>query len=194
MSRRKELKKQKIILAALKILNKKKEYYKCPVDEIARAAGVAKGTVYLYFKDKEDLYFAVFFYMIEMLKAIADEVSKKKVSASRQIYIFLKRVDTFVENYKNIAVTLSPELKSTDSAYRREMNDRFGALIESVSKIIGKGIRAREFKKYPRALAESVLLSLVTIIAHRKIERGISLQEFSLKSIAEIFLKGIVVQ
>lgn len=187
-----ELKRRKIIQAALKILNKRKEYYKCPVDEIAKAAGVAKGTVYLYFKNKEDLYFSVFFHMLEMLKGIADEVSARKVSASKQVYIFLKRVDGFIENYKNLATTLSPELKSTDNVYRRKINDKFGALMESVSKIIDKGIKDREFRKYPTGLAESVLLSLITIIAHRKIEGGKAFQEFSLKALADIFLKGIV--
>jgi len=35
-------------------------YRRTTIDEIARRAGIAKGTVYLYFKDKEDLFYASF--------------------------------------------------------------------------------------------------------------------------------------
>ena len=37
----------------------RKGYHKATVEEIARAIGVAKGTIYYHFENKEDLYLAV---------------------------------------------------------------------------------------------------------------------------------------
>ena len=46
------IKKQKILDACISVLNRKK-ISQCPVDVIAKTAGIAKGTIYLYFKNKE---------------------------------------------------------------------------------------------------------------------------------------------
>ncbi len=51
---RKDLKRQRIIEAASKLFIEQ-GYRKTSLDEIARAAGVAKGTVYLYAKSKAEL-------------------------------------------------------------------------------------------------------------------------------------------
>jgi AcrR family transcriptional regulator len=54
-------KKTKIIKAGLDLFNEK-GYYKTNTMEIANAAGVSTGTIYSYFKDKKDIYFAAFDY------------------------------------------------------------------------------------------------------------------------------------
>jgi AcrR family transcriptional regulator len=46
-------------------------FRKTSVDEIARLAGVGKGTVYLHFKDKEDLFLAVLQHKTEQLREAA---------------------------------------------------------------------------------------------------------------------------
>jgi AcrR family transcriptional regulator len=53
--RARERKRRKIINATLKIFSRK-GYSPMVLDEIAREAGIAKGTLYLYFKDKEELF------------------------------------------------------------------------------------------------------------------------------------------
>lgn len=49
-------KRQAILLAAERIV-KNRRYHEIKLDEIAAEAGVGKGTIYLYFKDKDDLYY-----------------------------------------------------------------------------------------------------------------------------------------
>ncbi|HEY1239751.1 MAG TPA: TolC family protein [Bryobacteraceae bacterium] len=51
--------KRNCILGAARRVFSKKGYAETAVDDVADEAGVAKGTVYLYFKSKEDLYMAV---------------------------------------------------------------------------------------------------------------------------------------
>jgi len=53
--------------AALKVFSSK-GYSPSVLDEIAEEAGIAKGTLYLYFKDKEDLYYSTVMYMVENLE------------------------------------------------------------------------------------------------------------------------------
>lgn len=50
-----EERKKKIILSSIKMFASK-GYHLCDIESIASDAGVGKGTVYRYFKDKEELY------------------------------------------------------------------------------------------------------------------------------------------
>ncbi|HZC37137.1 MAG TPA: helix-turn-helix domain-containing protein, partial [Sphingomicrobium sp.] len=56
--RRAEERPREICAAALQVFAEK-GFAAAKLDEIARRAGVSKGTLYLYFKDKEDLFRAV---------------------------------------------------------------------------------------------------------------------------------------
>src|ERR1043165_4940374 len=44
------------LLHAARVVFSKRGFHDATIDEIARQAGVAKGTVYLYFKSKEAIY------------------------------------------------------------------------------------------------------------------------------------------
>ncbi|MGQ9654861.1 MAG: TetR/AcrR family transcriptional regulator, partial [Thermodesulfobacteriota bacterium] len=50
---------QRILHAAVKIFAEK-GFYKAKISEIAREAGVADGTIYLYFKNKDDILIQLF--------------------------------------------------------------------------------------------------------------------------------------
>jgi AcrR family transcriptional regulator len=56
-------KKAKIIKAAITIFSQT-GYTGTRIAEVARAAGIGKGTIYEYFRSKEDLFFATFEYVI----------------------------------------------------------------------------------------------------------------------------------
>ncbi len=64
---RKHRKRIMIMNAALKVFSSK-GYSPTVIEEIADEAGIAKGTLYLYFKDKEDLYYSTVMYVVENLE------------------------------------------------------------------------------------------------------------------------------
>ena len=59
--------KQKIILSAIENFAKK-GFDRTRMEDIATAAGLAKGTLYLYFKNKEDLFYALCEHNLEELR------------------------------------------------------------------------------------------------------------------------------
>ena len=63
----KEQKRKLIMRAAITVISKK-GYSPTALDEIAQEAGIAKGTLYLYFKDKEDLIYNTLMYVLDDLK------------------------------------------------------------------------------------------------------------------------------
>jgi len=60
----------------------KKGYFDSTIDEIARRAGISKGTIYLYFNNKDELYVSLMLPLIQeftdMLREFENEVLNKK--------------------------------------------------------------------------------------------------------------------
>src|SRR6185295_3956264 len=65
------------ILEAARTVFAQKGFNDATVDDIANAAGVAKGTVYLYYKAKRDVYFAALKFGIEQMHAALNEELKR---------------------------------------------------------------------------------------------------------------------
>ena len=54
-----------------------KGYFGSTIDEIARRAGISKGTVYLYFKNKDELYVSLMLPMVDEIHQPAPQLSKR---------------------------------------------------------------------------------------------------------------------
>jgi len=65
------------ILEAARKIFATKGFNQATVDDIASAAGVAKGTVYLYYESKRDIYFAALKFGVEQMYSKLDEELKK---------------------------------------------------------------------------------------------------------------------
>ena len=68
---------QHIVEAAVRVFARK-GYFNSRVSDIAREAGIAAGTIYLYFKTKEDILITLFrqkmaVFVASLRRAIADE-------------------------------------------------------------------------------------------------------------------------
>jgi len=72
----KETREREILAAAKKIFFEK-GFKNAPMEEIARKAGVSKGTVYLYFKNKEDLY-------LFLMLPVATELKRRMQNFERE--------------------------------------------------------------------------------------------------------------
>jgi len=75
---------KKIIMAGREILNKK-DYYEAVVEEIAQHAGVAKATVFFYFKSKELLFKEILLSLIEELCELIDGIVSKTASPLKKL-------------------------------------------------------------------------------------------------------------
>src|SRR5439155_14870597 len=75
-----EGKRERILEAAIKVFAAE-GFYNAKVSQIAQAAGVADGTIYLYFKSKDDLLINLFEDRMEMVNANLREAIDTESSA-----------------------------------------------------------------------------------------------------------------
>jgi AcrR family transcriptional regulator len=82
--REKQQRKEKIILAAERVFFSR-GFEKSTMDEIAEQAELSKGTLYLYFKSKEDLHLSVALKSIAMLNSAMDKIRLLKENALEKL-------------------------------------------------------------------------------------------------------------
>ncbi len=95
--REKEHRKEEIIDAAQKVFFEK-GLAAATMDEIADAAELSKGTLYLYYKSKEDMYLAVMMRGMEKLYAGLEQIVNSNDSTIQKLIKFGNRYEEYVHS------------------------------------------------------------------------------------------------
>jgi AcrR family transcriptional regulator len=144
-------KKEKIIKAAITIFAQT-GYTGTRIAEVAEAAGIGKGTIYEYFRSKEDLFFATFEYLIfKSVQQIDDFAQSFTGSASTRLMEMAETVmKTWLADLDLYGLVL--EFWSATSAppgrkrFREAFKTVYANLRRIVAGLIEKGISRGEFK------------------------------------------------
>lgn len=95
-----ETTRDKIIEAGKKIL-RQKDYHETVVEEIAKQAGVAKGTIFFYFKTKENLFREIMLSLIEEVSQAIEEIGYYNINPLKKLKMVYDRYINFnIENMK----------------------------------------------------------------------------------------------
>lgn len=180
-----------ILKAALKIISDK-GYSAATVDEITEKAGVGKGTFYIYFKDKADLFFSI-------IEQEFDNLIKETVKAVENIDDFFEKIKKGIEMYllyhqKNhfllkILIQEKPFTKKRNfENFWEDFFSRWGIIKEGIRQQIMEG-RIKNLD--PDDIIHS-LLGMLNATVHRWILSG---RKYSLvgktDTIYQIFVNGI---
>lgn len=131
-------KRERILDAAVRIFADK-GFYNAKVSEIARVAGVADGTIYLYFKSKDDLLISLFEDRMEQvnrnLRAARDEASEPV----EQLRHMLGRHLELVEQNRQLAEVLTVELRQSAKFFKEYKQLKFGEFLKLLAEPIEAG-------------------------------------------------------
>jgi len=89
------------ILSAAEHVFALKGYYEATIADIAKEAQYATGTVYLYFKDKDTLYFSLVEQKYRGLLDILKEETAKEKTAKEKIQVFISEKISFFQRNQN---------------------------------------------------------------------------------------------
>jgi len=130
--------KRERILAAAETVFAKHGFFAARVAEIAKEAGVADGTIYLYFKNKDDLLISLFESRMKQVNealrvAIATEPPKDQLRA------FIKRYLQLVHDEPAAAEVLTIELRQSSKFMKEYENPQFADFLRMLGGIIAAG-------------------------------------------------------
>ena len=138
-------KRQKILEGALKAFAKK-GFYNTKVSEISDEAGVADGTIYLYFDNKDDLLISLF---EDRMEWIIDRLNTELETVEGGV---LAKVRHFVELHfqlavenPNLAEFITVELRQSAKFIKEYDNPKFGDYLGLLKDLIEEGQREGVF-------------------------------------------------
>jgi TetR/AcrR family fatty acid metabolism transcriptional regulator len=185
-------KRESILRAATRVFARN-GYFNSKVADIARAAGVADGTVYLYFKSKEEILHSIFDQ--NMAEAIAAD--RKLIGKLRDPREKLRRIATLhLERLgadRDLAVVFQVELRGSTKFMQEFSAAGFAEYLGLLRAIFEEGQRAGVFRKELNAkVAAKIFFGALDEMATNWI---ISKRNYKLEPMAEVvldvFLNGV---
>lgn len=168
-------------------------YYGSQISRIARQAGVADGTIYLYFKNKEDLLISLFQDRLGKLVDILHEQIRETDSANSALRKLCEIHYGELEQNPDLAKVTQVELLQSSIARRQEISGALKPYIQLIEQILQRGMEQAEFRpdvdvKLTRLLIFGAMDEVVTswLVAGKKY----SLAAQAAKTV-EFFLHGL---
>jgi len=121
-------------------------YHASQVSKIAKQAGVADGTIYLYFKNKEDILVSVFKEkMGQFVEHIEVEISKEKYAIDKLHKLIEMHISQLASDH-HLAVVTQLELRQSNKVLRNQINHILKPYLTIIDSIIQEGIKEHVFR------------------------------------------------
>lgn len=157
-------KRERILKAAVKVFAKN-GFYATRVSEIAKAAGVADGTIYLYFKNKDDVLVTIFEEGIQELLAILREVAGSDEPFERRVSRIIELQLGLLEEQRDLAEVITVNLRQSSTLLKQYAAPLFMEYIDVIAGLVREGQKQGAFRKdlNPRVVARSLFGALDAI-------------------------------
>jgi TetR/AcrR family fatty acid metabolism transcriptional regulator len=139
-------KRARILKAAVKVFSRK-GFFNSKVSEIAAAAGVADGTIYLYFRNKDDLLISLF---EEKMGEVVEDVRRRLaagVSALDRLRIFVENHMGLLTREAGLVQVIQVELRQSNKFMKEYVPVKFLEYLDVISGIIEQGKREGVFRQ-----------------------------------------------
>ncbi|MFZ3588391.1 TetR/AcrR family transcriptional regulator [Bacillus sp. DJP31] len=138
--------KYKQIIDAAVIVIAENGYHHAQVSKIAKTAGVADGTIYLYFKNKEDILVSLFEEKMGMfVENLENEISGIP-SAAEKLYNLVEMHFHHLGSDPHLAVVTQLELRQSNKELRLRINEVLKGYLAVVDHIVKAGMTSGEFR------------------------------------------------
>lgn len=170
-----------------------KGYVNTSVDDIAKASGLSKGSVYWYFKTKDDILLQAIREFTQIFKQTLSLIDQDVRSQADKLQAGFDLFSAFQEKNKgmfNMFVEFWAQSKDRDGV-RAYWLDILNVFHEAVSKIVKGGIDNNEFKcKNPENLVWSIMATLDGLGGYSSFVDDLDIPSI-LDSYKVILLKGL---
>lgn len=131
--------KYRMILNAAKHVFAMEGFYNSKVSEIAREAHVADGTIYLYFKNKDDILISLFEEELNRIITTVKSRLENITDPREKIITFCDNHLTMIETDRALAEVIQVELRQSNKFMREYKNKHFLAYLNIIADIVAQG-------------------------------------------------------
>ncbi len=138
-------KRERILDAAVRVFAKK-GFYATRVSEVAHAAGVADGTIYLYFKSKDELLVSLFEDRVERLLAFMHTELPPVASASEKLRRIIELQLGLLEGERDLAEVITVILRQSTKLMKEYAAPKFSAYLDEIAGVVEAGQASGELR------------------------------------------------
>jgi TetR/AcrR family fatty acid metabolism transcriptional regulator len=141
-------------------------FYQSRVSEIARDAGVADGTIYLYFKSKDDLLISLFESRMERVNQKMATALAEQDTPIGKLMALVRTHLGLVRDNPQLAEVLTIELRQSTKFMKEYANPRFGEFLKLVASVIAEGQERGELvTRVPAPHAARMIFGIIDELA-----------------------------
>jgi TetR/AcrR family fatty acid metabolism transcriptional regulator len=193
-------KRERILDAAVRVFASH-GYYNAKISQVAEMAEVADGTIYIYFKNKDDLLISVFENRMEMLSQRLIEELKAQEGALAKLRRCIELHLRLALDYPDLAEFISVELRQSSKFIKDYKNEKFINYLHILEDALREGQQEGVIRPdlhvevTTRALFGALDEQLLTLVLSRRIPSARPLTEREVIARAEalfsIFVEGM---
>jgi TetR/AcrR family transcriptional regulator, fatty acid metabolism regulator protein len=139
--------KYKQIIDAAVVVIAENGYHQAQVSKIAKQAGVADGTIYLYFKNKEDILISLFREKMGQFVERIEEGIAGKQKAAEKLLVLIEYHCRHLSGNHHLAIVTQLELRQSNKDIRLKINKVLKGYLELIDKILINGVETKEFSE-----------------------------------------------
>jgi TetR/AcrR family transcriptional regulator, fatty acid metabolism regulator protein len=139
--------KYKQIIDAAVIVIAEHGYHQAQVSKIAKQAGVADGTIYLYFKNKEDILISLFQDKMGFFVEKIEEEIRGIQSSTEKLLVLVEKHFRMLSEDPHLAIVTQLELRQSNKELRLKINDVLKGYLRLVDQILKHGMESGEFRE-----------------------------------------------
>ncbi len=191
--RRSDDKRDRILKAAIEVFARE-GYFGARITDVAKRAGVADGTIYLYFKNKDDVLITIFENGIRRLLSILREVAESDEPFDQRITRVIELQLGLLEDQRDLAEVITVNLRQSSNLLKQYAAPLFMEYIDVIAGLIRSGQEEGAVRKElnPRVVARSLYGALDAILLTWAVGEGDSASLRKAAShCANLFLGGL---
>jgi TetR/AcrR family transcriptional regulator, fatty acid metabolism regulator protein len=138
-------KRERILDAAVRVFARK-GFHATRVSEVAKAAGVADGTIYLYFESKDHLLVSLLEHRIERLLEYLERELPRAPSASHRLQRIIELQLGLLEGERDLAEVVTVIFRQSAKLMKEHGAPKFNAYLDAIARVIAEGQATGELR------------------------------------------------
>jgi TetR/AcrR family fatty acid metabolism transcriptional regulator len=189
-------KRDRILTSAMRVFASK-GFFGAKVSDIADDAGVADGTIYLYFKSKDDILISLFEEQMEKVQTVLGAALAVSAPADVKLRSFIGAYMDLVAENRHAAEVITIELRQSAKFMKEYKNPRFADFLKTLAGVIDEGQKDGRFRSdVPAPFAARALFGALDELALMWVTtRG---EKVDIRKVAEwigdLVLQGLVLK
>lgn len=189
---KKNQKRERIIEAA-SVLFSEKNFHEVMMDDVARLAGIAKGTLYNYYNSKEDLYFSIMLQRMQNLILSLNKKISRESDTVDSLRSFTVHNYLFMLKYRCFFLMMQKDTLQASNSYCEDLKVKKTELREMLVNIINNGRKEGAFGNVNADFGSDLVLGSIDAAVSRAINKNYSQEEVrsEKEQLFDFLIKGL---